>query len=294
MLASEVPNIQELRMPVLATPKIDGIRCLTRPTAWKNRTCDPATRSLKEVPNEWVFQTLTHLPPGLDGELVSGDSFQQCQSAFMSQVGWGFEWKYYIFDYIPDEQSWDLGYETRVNNLRKLKLPEFCEILIPTEYTDLQKLLEFAAYTADRGYPYEGAICRPSWSRYKLGRSTPKQQWMVKIKMFDDSEAEVIGFKELMRNENTPEKDERGYQKRAHRKDGMVPAGTLGAILCRDVKSGKEFSCGSGFDAGLRQVVWDNRSKFLGQTIKYKWQIQGTMDKPRIPIFMGFRDPRDM
>ena len=45
---------------------------------------------------------------------------------------------------------------------------------------------------------------------YKLGRSTFIEQGLIKLKRFEDGEAEIIGFKEKMLNQNEATIDARG------------------------------------------------------------------------------------
>ena len=64
MLAGKCERLDALSFPVLATPKLDGIRCLKIDGR-------ALTRSFKPVSNrstrEWIE---ANLPDGLDGELI--------------------------------------------------------------------------------------------------------------------------------------------------------------------------------------------------------------------------------
>ena len=292
MLASEVP-IRDLRLPVLATPKIDGIRCLTLESIYRDARSHPVSRSLKEIRNTWLYGLLSKLPPHLDGELVAGETFQECQSYIMSYDGWGFDFKYYVFDYILNPKD---SYSKRVEALRLITqgLPDWVIPLIPKEIETHDAVVDEMEKYLSHGWPHEGLVVRPGWSEYKFGRSTPRQQWMTKLKLFNDSEARVVGFEEKLENQNKPELDELGYQKRSTSKKGMVPAGTLGSLLVEDIHTGVKFSCGSGLNDDDRRTIWDNQEVFLGKTIKYKWHVTGVKDKPRAPIFLGFRNVDDM
>jgi DNA ligase-1 len=137
-------------------------------------------------------------------------------------------------------------------------------------------------------------------SPYKQGRSTLKEGWLLKVKRFKDSEAEIIGFEEQMENTNEKTKDELGHSKRSSHKAGMVGKGTLGKFLVREIGStpwfGREFAIGTGegLTNELRQEIWDNRDKHLGKILTYKYQVHGIKELPRLPISKGFRDERDM
>jgi DNA ligase-1 len=143
---------------------------------------------------------------------------------------------------------------------------------------------------------FEGVMIRDPNGPYKCGRSTEREGWLLKLKRFEDSEAEIIGFEELMHNNNVATIDELGHTKRSSAKAGKAPAGTLGKFKVRDVKSGVDFSCGTGvgLTQAKRQEIWDNRSKYMGKIIKYKSQTVGVKDAPRVPVYLGFRDPIDM
>jgi DNA ligase-1 len=74
----------------------------------------------------------------------------------------------------------------------------------------------------------------------------------------------------------------------------MEGMNTMGCLNVRDLKSKVEFSIGTGFDADLRKHIWEGRKCVLGKIVKYKYFAGGSKDKPRFPVFLGFRDKRDM
>ncbi len=67
---------------------------------------------------------------------------------------------------------------------------------------------------------------------------------------------------------------------------------TSGLIV--NVSTTVEFKIGSGFDQSDRQKFWENKSNYIGSFVKYKHFPIGVKDKPRHPIFLGFRDKMDM
>jgi DNA ligase-1 len=70
----------------------------------------------------------------------------------------------------------------------------------------------------------------------------------------------------------------------------------LGNLIVRDLKTKVEFSIGTGFTNEMRIVLWANhkRGEGLKKIVKYKYFPSGGKDKPRFPVFVGFRDKRDM
>lgn len=101
MLASSIKSNDDLRFPLLASPKLDGIRCIV-----KNGLA--LSRSLKPIPNKHVQDILSRLPSNLilDGELIVGDPYhpnvmQKTTSGVMSENGEP-SFTYFIFDCIPE------------------------------------------------------------------------------------------------------------------------------------------------------------------------------------------------
>ena len=294
MLASACKDLEALTFPQLATPKLDGLRCLV-----VNRQA--LTRKFKAIPNKHVRAMLeAHIPNGFDGELmvVSGrnekgqvlgyGTFNEAQSAIMSEDGEP-DFRFLVFDAADD-----LPYKERIEVLKEwvppLEIAPHFKALLPITLNSIEELREYEARCLKAGY--EGVMIRTPESPYKNGRSTVKQGWLLKIKQFADDEAEVIGYVERQHNENELEKDELGYAKRSTKQEGMVGANTLGALQAR-LKDGREFQVGTGFDDAQRKHIWENQENYLGQTFTFIHQPHGAKDLPRFPVFKGWRDPRD-
>jgi DNA ligase-1 len=289
MLAETCDDVTTLRFPVLATPKLDGIRCLV--VGGK-----ALSRKFKEIPNRYIQRLVSQLPEGLDGELMLRHrmdegipTFQKVTSAVMSEDGEP-NFLYYVFDYAPD--SLKTSYQQRMDNLAQLKFPEFVQLVLPTLIPNLTELREYESRVLSQGY--EGVMVRLPDGPYKCGRSTVREGYLLKIKRFKDSEAEIIGFEERMHNNNEAKLDELGHTKRSSHKENLVPAGMLGAFIVRDVKTGLEFSIGTGYDDEFRKKVWENPYRYVRKLVKYKYQEVGQKDLPRFPVFLGFRDERDL
>lgn len=308
MLACNTEDINKINFPMLCTPKLDGIRAIKQGGRM-------LSRKFIEIPNEKIQNKFAWLPDGMDGELIkvdgdwSGCGFNETQSLVMreeiSDEDLDKIW-YFIFDYVKD--SLKTPYVDRISNLLEFKLKAFkllnepyghpvkelngVMFLIPFTILDITELNELEEDYISQGY--EGVILRSKNGPYKLGRSTFREQYLLKLKRFEDSEAIILGFEERLHNDNVAEKDNLGHTKRSSKKDGMVGADTLGALLVKDAVTNVEFSIGSGFDDALRKKIWDNKLTFLSELVKYKFQPSGGKDKPRFPVFLGFRDVRDM
>lgn len=275
MLAVAIEDVATLQYPLMATPKLDGIRCVIV-------NGQPLTRKLKPIPNKHVAAMLKTLPDGLDGELMCfGKTFNETQSLLMSEEGTP-DFTYCVFDYIKDDT-----YVGRINVLRHLTLPNWVKLVLPITVDNEQQLL--ALEEKILAASYEGVMLRAPSGPYKFGRSTLKEGYLLKLKRFKDSEAEIVGFEEKMKNNNLATKDELGYTKRSSHKANKVPTGTLGKLIVQDINSGVLFSIGTGFDDKLRKLIWKNKKKYKGKIVNYVYQDIGMKDKPRFPSFRGFR-----
>jgi DNA ligase-1 len=122
--------------------------------------------------------------------------------------------------------------------------------------------------------------------KYKFGRSTMREQGLIKIKRVHDDEAKITGFEELMINSNEAEVNALGLQERSTKKSGLVPGGTLGALICQH-KNGKPFKIGTGYDEATRRRLWKRRYYLSGKYVKYKYQELTPDGIPRFPVYKG-------
>jgi DNA ligase-1 len=273
--------------PVLVSPKIDGIRCLMGPDG-------PISRTLKKIPNLYIQQYLKKCPPGLDGELVVGTTFQQSTSGIMSFEGQP-DFTYWVFDCFTDPKA---PFQERL--FTASCLIEECEsvlgpacrikLLMHQAVKNKNDLDVAEAWALEGGF--EGLMIRSPFGHYKYGRSTSNERLLGKIKRFEDREAVVVGIEPLFRNENPPEKDALGLQKRAHLDSLKIETELLGALVVKDSLFQEEFRIGTGFTEAQRKSFF--HSPPLGQTVKYKYLPHGTLNLPRHPVFLGFRLQDDL
>lgn len=287
MLASATDG-NDLTYPKLVSPKLDGIRCL-------NISGVAVSRNLKEIPNRQV-QTMFGCQSlnGLDGELIVGpitakDVFQVTTSGVMTRAGTP-GMAYWVFDTFLSNQE----FQARLELVRRrVNHSPLAVRVVPHELVrDQAELLAFETRCLKSGF--EGVMLRDPQGPYKQGRSTLKEGWLLKLKRFDDSEAMVIGVNQLMSNTNPAELNALGQLERSSHQAGMKPLNEIGALVVRDLKTAVEFELGTGFTTMQRFDFWMNRKKLPGRIVKYKFQAVGVKDKPRFPVFLGWRDERDL
>lgn len=282
MLASPV-DLATLRLPKLASPKYDGIRATVIDGVALSRT-------LKPIPNKFVQHVIGRKKyNGLDGELIVGlpfekDVYRNTVSGVMSIEGEP-QFKFYVFD------NWimDRVFEDRLADVHQRVIDlEAAEGVHHLKIHDRVSLDTYEAGCVEVGY--EGIMLRDPNGGYKFGRATPKEQTLLKMKRFVDSEAIVLGVVEEMQNTNEAQVNELGRTKRSTSKAGLVGKGTMGALDVMDIRTGVEFQIGSGFTAKERAEFFKNPPRL----VKYKYFPVGVKDKPRHPIYLGTRAVTDI
>lgn len=291
MLSGKAPaDLTKLRYPLLASPKLDGIRCIIRRGG-------AVSRNLKPIPNERVREYLSTLPPGIDGELMVQGGFNACQSFFMSKQPkeWTDDWFLFAFDWHGKQ---DFAFEDRLRALTTWSEEYGHNNLHVVEHKLITNADDLAAFEAEcLADGFEGVMVRDPRGPYKFGRSTTREGYLLKIKQFVDEEATIVGVEELMRNENELEQDELGHAKRSAAKAGLVPAGCMGMLRCR-TEDGAEFGIGSGFTQWHRNTFWSRREELVGKLVTFKHQPdpggRQPGQAPRFPVFKGLRHENDL
>ena len=270
--------------PYLATQKIDGIRFLIVDGVAVSRTFKP-------LRNKFIQKMLSeNLYEGMDGEITSGTTFQESTSAVMTIEGEP-TFKVWLFDYVNPTNP-PCGYKARMDELERLESIQNIdyEVLYPEIMNSEEELMEFHRTNLEKGA--EGTMVRTPNGAYKCGRSTVKENILLKVKDFTDDECIVVGLEELMSNQNEAEKDAFGRTKRSTHKDNQVPMNTLGAFVV--TYNGKTFKIGSGLDDETRATIWNNQEEYIGRTMKFKYFECGVKELPRHPVFLGWRHQDDI
>lgn len=287
MLAGKA-DLKKLKYPLYVSPKIDGVRGIVYDNTLRSR-------SWKEFPNKYVQKLFsTGEFNGIDGELVLGsptakDVYRVTNAALQRHDG---EPKvhFYVFDYILAPED---SFRQRLGHLVQDFLGNKNISIVDQRLVNNEKmLLEAEEEFIEKGY--EGIMLRGPEGKYKYGRSTVKGGELLKLKRFEDSEAEIIGYEEEMHNANEAKKNAFGRTERSSHQANLVGKGRLGALLVRDIHTKVEFKIGTGFDETERIDLWQSRDKLEGQIVKYKSFKIGVKNKPRHPVYLGPRSEWDL
>lgn len=295
MLAAKTPPAgHPYRFPLLASPKLDGIRAVVI----DGRVYSRSLKLIRNTRVQWLFGCPEF--NGLDGELIVGaptgvdeegnDVMQRTTSGVMSVDGEP-DVTFHVFDCVCDP-AW--RFERRLDHAVDL-FEGYCGFeMVPQVLIHTQEELDvFEGSMLALGY--EGVMLRDPAGLYKFGRSTVKEGGLIKVKHFEDAEAEIIGFEERMHNGNEATVSELGRTKRSTHAANKTGRGDLGAFICR-TPAGIEFNIGTGMSDEQRGEFWERREQILkaGWLAKYKsFTAAGVKDAPRFPVFLGLRAKDD-
>lgn len=264
-------KLGKIDYPVYTSPKLDGIRAIC--------TGDEVlSSSLKRIPNEYIQSVLSEPEyAGLDGELIVGDpndknSFNNT-TGDVRRIKGRPDFTFHVFDYFLEP---DMSFAERIRRAKaNMETLERVELVQQEFAGDRHDTLRNIQEYLENGY--EGAILRDPRGIYKYGRSTMREQIIFKIKPVEDAEGVIVGlYEQLDKNGN--------------------PKDTLGGFDIQSSEFKVEFGVGTGvgLTKELRQKIWDNKEKYVGRTIVFKYQKYGSINAPRQPIFKGFRDTWDL
>lgn len=276
--------LTSLKFPLFASPKLDGVRALITSQG-------VLSRSLKRIPNRYIQYKLQDFKVGYDGELIVGSPtsrtcYRDTVSGVMREDGEP-DFRFYVFDTF---EKFDQPYTKRFHDPYRAALDWPGEFLEHTYITNMDELLEYEQGMLERGY--EGIMLRDMYAPYKFGRSTVKEGYLLKLKRFEDAEARVIGFEELMHNGNEAKINALGRTERSSHMENKYGLNMLGALVCAFGRD-QQFNIGTGFTEADRKEIWQNREKYRGKVAKYKFFAVGMKDLPRHPVWLGWRDERD-
>ncbi len=297
MLATNVENFEHLRFPLMASPKLDGIRGTMHDGVIRSR-------SLKDIPSIDVQARFKGIPNGLDGEFIFGspsnDPYKMSHSTVMSSDKSADNIRWFLFDIQNTNR-----YQTRYQEL----LDMFGEkgsfendgrvVVVPhIVVSNLDELLKFEKGCLDQGY--EGVMLNDPNAFYKHGRSSEKEGILLKVKRFVDAEAVVLNCEPEYENQNIAVTNELGRTHRSSHQAGKVAKDTLGRFAVRTLNGRFQDVCHdiavSSMTHEERKEVWERfkKGEVVNEIVTYKYFEPGSDERPRHPLFRRWRDRRDI
>lgn len=253
-----------VRYPVLASPKLDGVRALVVDGVLRSRSGKP-------IPNRHAQALFGRAQlNGLDGELIVGAAhgpgvFARTTAGVMS-AGGAPDVTFHVFD----DYTCHGAFAARLAAAHaRIQHAAGCVAVPHTTLRTARSLAAYESRCVKDGY--EGVMLRAPAATYKHGRSTAQDGGLLKLKRYADAEAIILGAVE------------------------MTPPGSamLGALRVQDRHTGAQFHVGTGFSADDRAALWARRHSLTGRLAKYRHQPSGAARAPRFPSFIALRDARD-
>jgi DNA ligase-1 len=299
MLApNETPDFKTLRFPMLASTKLDGIRC----TMQGGRLL---SRSLKEIPNRFVQERFTSLglPDGMDGELICGDPsndpYKRTHSIVMSDEKtldfYGDTIRWHIFDKFHAQDGFRVRHEDAKTHVCVCNSP-YVRLVKHVSVRTIEELEVFERSTLAQGF--EGVMLRAPEGPYKQGRATLGQGWLIKVKRYQEAEALIMDCYAEQENTNEEFTNELGRTARSSAQAGKVDKDQLGGFNVVGqgaFYNGIDFKVpNSSITHDDRKKLWEGRDDLKGKLLVYKFFPCGSDVRPRHPVFKWFRDRRDV
>jgi len=293
MLApNETIDINILTYPLMASYKLDGIRCIFRDGQM-------TSRALKQFPNVQLkkrFEYLMNFSKKhnilLDGELLSKSTPFNDLSGLTRQLDKELpeDLFFYCFDAVHQEDYLQ-SFRTRTTFLEVLKI-DFKYYQMVTQWAvgnpaDVKGLYENAL-----AWGCDGLILRDPNGKYKFGRGTIKEGLIFKMKPFQTFDAKITGVIQGTEVREGAEKkiNELGRSVTSKKKDDRVLIDKASAFVVK--YEGLDLKVTIAMTDEEKEEVWRNRDKYIGRCIEYKGLLVGAKDLPRHPVFLRFRDDK--
>ena len=291
---NEKVDLTTLSYPLLASTKLDGIRCILKEG-------EILSRSLKQIQNKQLRERLEPLRKFsednhviFDGEIYSPKlNFQQITHFTMTQ-DLGDEvlpdhLRYYCFDMLGRFED---SFETR-NDIMEGLIGLYNQIAYPVEQREVNSAKEVETYFEEvLSQGYEGLILRNPKSLYKFGRGTIKEGLIYKVKPFVTFDAKITGVEQSTEvNEDAEKKtNELGRSVTSKKKDDRHLIEKASAFWVD--YEGKPLKVVLAMTDPEKVAVWANRASLIGKTIEYKGMLVGSKDVPRHPVMIRFREDK--
>lgn len=287
------PDDPALQYPMLVSPKLDGVRArVMGGKLW--------SRKHKRIPNKQANDWFGRKDlEGLDGELVVGEwtdplCFNKTQKLLSTREAYDRTLRFVVFDHVPAHKP-DASFQTRQAMVKFMARRNENVVALPHVPVNNRDELKRAIKTAV-GIGHEGLMGRDPQGLYKHGRCGKVGPALIKFKVFEDAEALVLKVLPAMKNNNPQKKNALGRMSRSSHKANKVRKPIVGKFLVKDLKTKKVFKVGRGrIKDKEARAIWASRKKIEGKRIlKYRHQPHGQKNKPRIALFIGWRDKWDM
>jgi len=304
---NEQIDLNDLSYPLLASTKLDGIRCIF----YKGEIL---SRSLKQIQNKQLREKFEPIRKYcednniiLDGEIYSPDlTFQEITSFVMTQdftdkksiKKYGKvkkipeHLKFYCFDAV-ENNNFEKPFQDRANYMICFTIAweEIFELVNQSIVESKEEILNYFEEVLIDGF--EGLILRNPHGKYKFGRGTIKEGIIFKMKPFVTLDAKITGVVQSTEVNKDAEKktNELGRSvtsKKLGERHTIEKASAFWAEY-----DGKPLKVVLAMTDEEKVAVWANRASLIGKWIEYKGMMIGSKDVPRHPVMIRYREDKD-
>lgn len=276
MCCKRINDVKKEKLNVVhkASTKLDGVRCSIfykdgqiKTSSRGGKNYDIATQHIR---NDFLIKFFFSKHPDLvlDGEIykhgwhlskISGLCRLKDRHPDMNEL------KFYCYDIVDLDKTFSERLDI-LNQIRKeLKITHKINVIEHVDVCGYDNIIKLHDQYVQEGY--EGLVLRNPNGKYK---PNGRDERMIKVKMFDDDEFEIVGFSEGLRPEDM--------------------------CFVLKTKNGCEFKAKPTGDRELKQWYLDNMNNLIGKmgTVKYFGYTNTTCKVPNLPVFKCVRDEADL
>ena len=287
---------KNLPLPLLASYKIDGIRCIFKDG-------NMYSRSLKDIPNEKLHERFTLLKQYskendviLDGELYAPSIPFNELSGICRRLNSELpeDLKFYCFDTIWNGKA-NMAFKYRNNKISYLYDEIGSENLEWVEQREVKTSEDVVTYFNEATeWGCDGLILRHPEGKYKYGRGTLKEGLIYKLKPYITFDAKIIEVIQATKVDSHAEKkiNKLGYSETSKKKGDRIPIDKACAFVVMH-KGQKKLKVMIAMTDKEKKKIWKNRETYIGRWIEYKGLVVGSKDLPRHPVMLRFRLDKD-
>ena len=270
MLApSEIPEPEDLRFPLLASRKLNGVRCLIVPGL------GPVSRTGRPLPNvrlsDWLAAAIAWADRNdwvLDGELYSETStLGEISGAVSSRDGaLPADLKLYVFDGMPAADWGGTAGPFRDRLAALAPVAGLARVELLAQKTVRSARAAWKLFEAELAAGGEGIVLRDPNGPYKHGRCTLRQGILYKLKNFDPFDGRVVAV-------------ERGRGRYA---------GVAGSVVV-ELDDGSRCKVGLGFSDAERAVMAAEPAAYVGRWLEFRAMTLGGVRCPGPATLLRWR-----
>ena len=296
MLATNT-KIKQLRLPVLVSNKLEGVRGEFTPEGLRSRPMKKFNNRSLELFFADVSAYARANRITIEGEFYShGLEFNEISSICRRANHPSTDLlQFHIFD-VHDEDNHDRTFIERYEHICRIvsHIGKEHIVGIPQWQASSYPIIE-EAYEEALEDGYEGLVFKAPMGIYKFGRSTHREGKFLRIKPDDTFDGIVLEIVERMENLVESKRNHLGYMSKTQDKNQKAHTGmaAVAITLCPDFPEPVRVVLSKNLTDQDRYEIWDQRTTYIGKHLRFFGIPVAGMDQPRCPRFDCWRTDLD-